>query len=281
MRAPSLRAVERRAPARAVGERAHRCRRRAGRRVVGGMGRRTTRSRSRRSRRSALTACGERVERSRRHRDRLDVRTPTVRSSSGAISPAAAERIAMAAATVAAVCASACERDARRVQRGRAAAHATLQPVAQALGLAGNLLVSVLASLPFVYGSYAAGHWQRGVPLRADRNPAPSRARAREGSRRSRGGSRLAPHRFRSSRGVLSARVAIVAALVASRLRARVRPRPAREVARRFSSPRSCPAMLALALRDARARCAAVPGSPAFFKLAMVCAMAALLVARA
>jgi 4-hydroxybenzoate polyprenyltransferase len=145
-------------------------------------------------------------------------------------------------------------------------------------GFAGNLVVSVLASLPFVYGSDAAGSWQRGVPLVLLAIPlhlARELAKDLDDREADQGSRRTLP----VIAGVQPVRVAIVVALIASAAAL------ALGVAPLVKSPALLlgalvPAMAALALATAcalRGR----PGSPAFFKLAMACAMAALLVARA
>jgi geranylgeranylglycerol-phosphate geranylgeranyltransferase len=145
-------------------------------------------------------------------------------------------------------------------------------------GLAGNLLVSVLASLPFVYGSYAAGDWERGIPLVLIAIPlhlARELAKDLDDREADRGARRTLPLVL----GAPAARGAIIAALAASAVAL------AFVLAPLLQSPALlfaalAPAMIALALATARAL-RGLPGSPAFFKLAMVCAMAALLVARA
>ena len=84
-------------------------------------------------------------------------------------------------------------------------------------GFAGNLVVSVLASLPFLYGSYAAGDWQSGVPLVLLAIPlhlARELAKDLDDREADRGTRRTIP----VTAGVHSARAAIVAALVAGAL---------------------------------------------------------------
>jgi geranylgeranylglycerol-phosphate geranylgeranyltransferase len=145
-------------------------------------------------------------------------------------------------------------------------------------GFAGNLLVSVLASLPFVYGSYAAGRWELGLPLVLIAIPlhlARELAKDLEDREADRGARRTLPLVL----GAPAARVAIVAALAVSGIVLALVLAPlARSPLLLFAA--LTPAMIVLALATARSLCG-LPGSPAFFKLAMVCAMAALLVARA
>ena len=83
----------------------------------------------------------------------------------GALSDRAADRIAMLGALVAVIAAS----DVSVLLGVSSVAVLLLMrlysPWLKRAGLAGNLVVALLASLPFVFGSYAAGHWARGVPL--------------------------------------------------------------------------------------------------------------------
>ncbi len=196
----------------------------------------------------------------------------------GAILLDQADRIAIFAATAAVVCASNVS-----VVLGVSTVAVLLlmrlySPWLKRLGLVGNLAVSVLASLPFVYGSYAAGSWARGVPLVLIAIPlhlARELAKDLDDREADRGARRTLP----LAAGVQSARVAIIVALAASGaalafgLAPLVKSYPLLLLA-------LAPAMLALAFATMRAL-RGRPGSPAFFKLAMVCAMAALLVARA
>lgn len=196
---------------------------------------------------------------------------------SGAIAPAAAEQIAMGAATAAVVCASEVSISLGIATVGVLLLMRLYSPWLKRAGLAGNLVVSVLASLPFVYGSAAAGSWQRGLPLMLLAIPlhlARELAKDLDDREADRGTRRTLPVVV----GVQPVRAAIVAALIAS---AAVF---ALGVAPLVKSPSLLvaalvPAMAVLALATARAL-RGRPGSPAFFKLAMACAMAALLVAR-
>jgi geranylgeranylglycerol-phosphate geranylgeranyltransferase len=197
---------------------------------------------------------------------------------SGALRLASAEQIAMAAATAAVVCASEVSIALGIATVGVLLLMRLYSPWLKRAGLAGNLVVSVLASLPFVYGSEAVGNWQRGVPLVLLAIPlhlARELAKDLDDREADRGTRRTLPVVI----GVQPVRAAIVAALIASAAAL------ALGVAPLVKSPALLvgalvPAMAALALATARAL-RGRPGSPAFFKLAMVCAMAALLVARA
>ncbi len=100
----------------------------------------------------------------------------------GALSRAAAERFGMVAATAAVASASTVSAPLGVVTVGVLLLMRLYSPWLKRAGLAGNLVVSVLASLPFLYGSYAAGHWQSGVPLVLLAIPLHC-ARAREGPR--------------------------------------------------------------------------------------------------
>ena len=197
---------------------------------------------------------------------------------SGTISAAAAERIAMTAATCAVVCASAVSVALGVTTVGVLLLMRLYSPWLKRSGLVGNVVVSVLASLPFVYGSYAAGSGSSGVPLVLIAIPlhlARELAKDLDDREADRSTRRTLP----VVAGVRPARVAIVAAIVAAGIAF------ALGVAPLVSSPAVflaalVPAMTALALATTRAL-RGRQGSPAFFKLAMVCALAALLVARA
>jgi geranylgeranylglycerol-phosphate geranylgeranyltransferase len=197
---------------------------------------------------------------------------------SGALTPAAAERIAMLSATAAVALASAVSVTLGLCTVGVLVLMRLYSPWLKRAGVAGNLVVSLLASLPFVYGSYAAGSWARGLPLVLIAIPlhfARELAKDLDDREADRDTRRTLP----VVAGVRPARAAIVAALVAAALSLVVGVAPLVK----------SPLMLLLALVPAIASVALAttlalrgrPGSPAFFKLAMVCAMAALLVARA
>jgi geranylgeranylglycerol-phosphate geranylgeranyltransferase len=197
---------------------------------------------------------------------------------SGALTPAEAERIAIAAATIAVVCASAVSVTLGVCTVAVLALMRLYSPWLKRAGFAGNLVVSVLASLPFAYGSYAAGSWQRGLPLVLIAIPlhlARELAKDLDDREADQSTRRTLP----VVAGVRPARLVLVAALVAAGAALAI------GVAPLVKSPALLvaalvPAMAALALATTLAL-RGRPGSPAFFKLAMVCAMAALLVARA
>jgi geranylgeranylglycerol-phosphate geranylgeranyltransferase len=196
----------------------------------------------------------------------------------GALTLRAADRIAMLAATCAVIAASEVSVALGIVSVGVLLLMRLYSPWIKRAGPAGNLLVSVLASLPFVYGSYAVGQWERGVPLVLIAIPlhlARELAKDLDDREADRGARRTVPLLL----GVPTARVAIIAALLASGIALAFGLAPlVRSPLLLFIA--LVPAMIALALATARA-VRGLPGSPAFFKLAMVCAMAALLVARA
>jgi geranylgeranylglycerol-phosphate geranylgeranyltransferase len=197
---------------------------------------------------------------------------------SGALSRASAERIAMAAATGAVASASAVSAELGVTTVGVLLLMRLYSPWLKRAGFAGNLVVAVLASLPFVYGSYAAGSWQRGVPLLLLAIPlhlARELAKDLDDREADRSTRRTIP----VIGGVHSTRAAIVAALIAGALAFVFGIAPqVKSLALLLAA--LVPALAALALATALAL-RGRPGSPAFFKLAMACAMAALLVARA
>ena len=197
---------------------------------------------------------------------------------SGALSRAAAERFGMVAATVAVASASAVSAPLGVVTVGVLLLMRLYSPWLKRAGLAGNLVVSVLASLPFLYGSYAAGRWQSGIPLVLLAIPlhlARELAKDLDDREADRGSRRTIP----VTAGVRSARAAIVAALIAGALAFGFGVAPqVKSLTLMFAA--LVPAIAAFALATGLAL-RGRPGSPAYFKLAMACAMAALLVARA
>ena len=197
---------------------------------------------------------------------------------SGALSRAAAERIGMVAATGAVASASAVSALLGVATVGVLLLMRLYSPWLKRAGFAGNLVVSVLASLPFLYGSYAAGRWQSGVPLVLLAIPlhlARELAKDLDDREADRGSRRTIP----VMAGVHSARAAIVAALIAGALAFGLGVAPqVKSLTLLFAA--LVPALAALALATGLAL-RGRPGSPAYFKLAMACAMAALLVARA
>jgi geranylgeranylglycerol-phosphate geranylgeranyltransferase len=196
----------------------------------------------------------------------------------GALSPHAADRIAMFAATGAVIAASDVSVVLGLCSVGVLLLMRLYSPWIKRAGFAGNIVVSVLASLPFAYGSCAVGHWERGLPLVLIAIPfhlARELAKDLDDRDADRGARRTLPIAL----GAPFARAAIIAALFASGIAL------AFGLAPLVKSPALLlaaltPAMVALALATMRA-VRGRPGSPVFFKLAMVCAMAALLVARA
>lgn len=196
----------------------------------------------------------------------------------GALSLHAADRLAMAAATGAVLAASNVSAVLGICSVGVLLLMRLYSPWIKRAGVAGNFVVSVLASLPFVYGSYAAGHWERGLPLVLIAIPlhlAREVAKDLDDREADRGARRTLPIAL----GAPFARAMIIAALVASGLALAFGLAPlVKSPALLFAA--LTPAMVALALASARTM-GGRPGGPVFFKLAMVCAMAALLVARA
>ena len=195
-----------------------------------------------------------------------------------ALSPALAERIAMAAATVAVACASAVSVALGLTTVGVLLLMRLYSPWLKGMGLAGNLVVAVLASLPFVYGGYAAGSWQRSLPLALLAVPL-HLARELAKDLDDRDADRHTRRTFPVVGGVRAARAAMLVALAASGLAFALGVVPeVRSI--RLLLGALAPALAALALATTLAL-RGRPGSPAYFKVAMVCAMAALLIARA
>ncbi len=197
---------------------------------------------------------------------------------SGTLSPAIADSMAMGAATTAVVGASAvsavlgvCTVVVLLLMR-------LYSPWIKRAGLPGNVVVAVLASLPFLYGSYAVGAWARGLPLVLIAIPL-HLARELAKDLDDREADRATRRTLPVIAGAGLARAAILVALLAATAAL------AFGVAPLVRSPwlllaALVPTIVSLALATARAM-RGRPGSPAFFKLAMACAMAALLVARA
>lgn len=196
----------------------------------------------------------------------------------GALSRDAADRIAMLGAIGAVLAASDVSVPLGLWSIGVLLLMRLYSPWIKRAGFVGNVVVAVLASLPFLYGSYAVGRWERGVPLLLIAVPlhlARELAKDLDDRDADRGTRRTLPVAL----GVPFARAAIIAALAASGvvvafvLAPLVRS-PALLVAA------LAPAIVILVFAAARA-VRGRPGSPAFFKIAMVFAMAALVVARA
>jgi geranylgeranylglycerol-phosphate geranylgeranyltransferase len=147
-------------------------------------------------------------------------------------------------------------------------------PRLKRLGLPGNLTVAVLASLPFLYGAWAVGRPRAGLALVAVAAPlhfAREVAKDLDDAAGDRGLRRTVPLRW----GATAARTLIVVALLAFAVQilpiARVWPRLAVGI---------LPALACAGFGAARVVQGA-RGAPRALKAAMVCAMAALVAARA
>ncbi len=195
----------------------------------------------------------------------------------GALSISAAHTIAMGAATLAVMTASTVSVLLGLVSVVVLMVMHAYSPWLKRAGLPGNLVVALLASLPFLYGSDAAGVWQAGLPLVGIAIPlhlARELAKDLDDRDADRSSRRTLPvvAGARCARGaMLAALVSFAAALVLG-------------LAPRARSPlifllALLPAFIVLIVATARAL-GGRRGSPEYFKLAMVCAMAALLVAR-
>jgi geranylgeranylglycerol-phosphate geranylgeranyltransferase len=196
----------------------------------------------------------------------------------GELSLAFADRVAMTAATVAVLCASAVSVTLGICTIGVLLLMRLYSPWLKRAGLVGNVVVAVLASLPFVYGSCAAGLWQRGLPLVLIAIPL-HLARELAKDLDDRDADRGARHTLPLVAGAPMARVMILLALVAAGAAFAFALVPIVRAPVVLAAA-LLPAVLALAFATIRAL-RGLPGSPACFKIAMVCAMAALLVARA
>ncbi len=196
----------------------------------------------------------------------------------GALSPRTADRIAMLGALGAVLAASDVSVLLGVCTVGVLLLMRLYSPWLKRAGFAGNLVVALLASLPFVYGSYAAAHWTRGVPLVLIAVPlhlARELAKDLDDRDADRGTRRTLPLAL----GATFARGAILGAMLLSgALLAFVLAPLAKSTTLFVVALSPAVAILVIAaVRAIRGR----PGSPAFFKLAMVCAMAALIVIRA
>ncbi|HEX6536530.1 MAG TPA: UbiA family prenyltransferase [Gemmatimonadaceae bacterium] len=140
-------------------------------------------------------------------------------------------------------------------------------------GIAGNAIVSVLASLPFLYGGWAAGDWRGAIPLVAIAAPlhlAREIAKDLEDAPADAGERRTLPVAAGPAAAVVALAAAVTVFFALATPYAMARPRFAIAMV---------PAALLIArgvLSAARGR----RGGPGALKLAMVCAMAALLLAR-
>ena len=195
----------------------------------------------------------------------------------GRLSVAEADRVGMAAATIAVIAASMVS-----VTLGVCSVIVLVlmklySPWLKRAGFAGNLLVSVLASLPFAYGAYAVGAWRLAIPLVLIAAPL-HLARELAKDLDDRNADRLARRTMPLVFGVPTTRAVMIAALAAFCAALAIGLAPEAHSPRIFVLA-LIPALAVLALATARALRGA-PGSPGYFKLAMVCAMAALLVFR-
>jgi geranylgeranylglycerol-phosphate geranylgeranyltransferase len=191
----------------------------------------------------------------------------------GRLTTRAASRIACAAAAASVPLAAAARPALGALTVAVLAAMRAYSPSLKRTGLAGNVAVAVLASLPFVYGAWAAGrpaagwmlvlvgaplHFAREVAKDLDDAPADAAARC------------TVPLRF----GAIAARGIVVGAavvFVALFILVAVRAAPFALAA--------VPA-IALSAEAARLAWAGRRGSPALFKAAMLCAMAAFATSR-
>jgi geranylgeranylglycerol-phosphate geranylgeranyltransferase len=195
----------------------------------------------------------------------------------GRMSVATAERLGMAAATLAVIAASAVSVTLGVVSVTVLVLMKLYSPWLKRTGFAGNVLVSVLASLPFVYGSYAVGAWRLGLPLALIAAPL-HLARELAKDLDDRDADAVARRTIPVVLGVRPTRALLLVALVCFGAALAIGLAPLARSPRVFAVA-LVPALAVLLLATARAL-RGRPGSPAYFKLAMVCAMAALLVAR-
>ena len=196
--------------------------------------------------------------------------------AAGRLSVASAERVGMAAATIAIVAASAVSVTLGVCSVAVLVLMKLYSPWLKRSGFAGNLLVSVLASLPFVYGGYVVGAWRMAIPLVFVAAPL-HLARELAKDLDDRDADRMMRRTMPVALGVGTTRIVMIVALAAFGAALAIGLAPQARSPRAFAVA-LLPAIAVLALATARAL-RGRPGSPAYFKLAMVCAMAALLVA--
>jgi geranylgeranylglycerol-phosphate geranylgeranyltransferase len=196
---------------------------------------------------------------------------------SGALAPSSAATVAMGAATLAVVAATAVTMLLGLASIAVLVLMRLYSPWLKRAGVPGNLVVALLASLPFLYGSYAAGAWAMGLPLVAIAIPL-HLARELAKDLDDREADHLARRTLPVIAGARWTRAAIVAVLVSfgAALALGLAPHARSPLIFLLAL---VPALLVLIVATARAL-GGRRGSPAYFKLAMVCAMAALLVAR-
>jgi geranylgeranylglycerol-phosphate geranylgeranyltransferase len=191
----------------------------------------------------------------------------------GAVSPGAATVVAWSAAAAAIPLATLARPALGLLTIPVLAVMRGYSPWLKARGLPGNVAVAVIASLPFLYGAWAVGAPAAGVRLVAIAAPlhlARELAKDLDDAHAD-----AAARRTLAVRGPAGARAALVAALVA--FVALAAPLAA---ARPHFALALLPAIFVSGLAARRALVGR-GGGPALLKLAMLCAMAALLVARA
>jgi len=195
----------------------------------------------------------------------------------GRLSVAEADRVGMAAATIAVVAASMVSVTLGVCSVVVLVLMKLYSPWLKRAGFAGNLLVSVLASLPFAYGAYAVGAWRVAIPLVLIAAPL-HLARELAKDLDDRNADRQMRRTMPVVLGVPTTRAVMIVALAAFCAALAIGLAPEAHSPPIFVIA-LIPALALLALATARALRGS-PGSPACFKLAMVCAMAALLVFR-
>lgn len=192
---------------------------------------------------------------------------------SGALTPDAAVRFAWGAAIVAVPASYAATPPLAAITVGALAIARGYSPHIKRAGLAGNLAVALLASLPFLYGAWAVGRPAAGallVGIAAPLHLAREIAKDLDDADADAGTRRTVPLRH----GAPVARVAVTlsAGLFLAALAAPAAEAPSFGLAL-IPAAALCLAGAGAAMRGRR-------GSPRLFKAAMVCAMLAVLVAR-
>jgi geranylgeranylglycerol-phosphate geranylgeranyltransferase len=195
----------------------------------------------------------------------------------GRLSVAEADRVGMAAATIAVVAASMVSVTLGVCSVVVLVLMKLYSPWLKRAGFAGNLLVSVLASLPFAYGAYAVGAWRVAIPLVLIAAPL-HLARELAKDLDDRNADRQMRRTMPVVLGVPTTRAVMIVALAAFCAALAIGLAPEAHSPPIFVIA-LIPALALLALATARALRGS-PGSPACIKLAMVCAMAALFVFR-
>ena len=196
---------------------------------------------------------------------------------SGCLTAGAARRIAIVAAVASVPHAAAARPALGALTLAVLATMRAYSPSLKRRGLPGNVAVAVLASLPFLYGAWAAGRPADGLTLvlvGAPLHLAREIAKDLDDASADAGSRRTVPVRFgapAARRFVAGAAALFVAFFVALLVRSAVR-----------ASPVALAALAAVLLSGAATRVAwsGRRGSPALFKAAMLCAMAAFATAR-